>query len=78
MLEHININLTPNGKEKIKPYIHGDTKEKVADLYFEIANMENIKTAIQLNEIETEYKLLSEEELEILLKIKEIKKENQN
>lgn len=70
MLEHQNINLTPNGRKNIKPYIHGDTKEKITDLSFEILDNDNIKEAIQVREINNndDYKLLSEEELEMLLK----------
>ena len=70
MLQHPNIDMTPNGKKKVEPYIHGDTKEKIADLSFEIANNENTKNAVKVKtiETETEYALLSEREMEMVLK----------
>ena len=69
MLKHPNIDLTPNGRKNVKPYIHGDTKEKVADISFELLNDENIKNGIKVKEMEeTEYKILSEKELEMLLR----------
>lgn len=84
MLKHPNIDLTPNGRKNVKPYIHGDTKEKVADISFGLLNDENIKNGIKVKEMEeTEYKILSEKELEMLLRgditfEDDAKEENQN
>ena len=67
MLGHPNVIYTPNGKANVKPYNHGETKEKLASISFEIANEENIKDAIKIKDIESNYEILSEEELEKII-----------
>ncbi len=74
MLEHKNVNLTPNGKKGKWQYNHGDTNEKIASINFEIANEENIKNAIKVQDNNSDYELLSDDEIEKFL-MEEVKNE---
>ena len=64
MLKHKNIEYTANGKEK--PYEHGRTDEKIAEVSFKETE-EIDEGANQVEKIETKYELLSEDEVQQLL-----------
>ena len=64
MLAHPNVSMTANGKEK--PYEHGTTNERVAEVSFE-EKEEKPDNAIEVTKDETQYELLSEEEVEKLV-----------
>ena len=64
MLKHKNIEYTANGKEK--PYEHGKTDEKIAEVSFKETE-EIDEGANQVEKIETKYELLSEDEVQQLL-----------
>lgn len=66
--EHFNSINTPIGNKNIKPYIHGDTSNAVGTISFDFDNNINIDNVIDLELKETEYELLSEEEIDNLFK----------
>ena len=57
--EHKNVALS--GLGKAKPYIHGETENAIATLSFDYDNFES---AQEIDEITSDYEILSEEELE--------------
>ena len=67
MLEHPNVIYSANGKAK--PYEHGNTDKRIAEISFAMTNEENINGATKVNEIVTEdkYVLLSEAEIQKLI-----------
>ena len=66
MLKHPNIVLTANGKAK--PYDHGIIENAVASVSFNYSDIENVKRTKQVQEINSDYELLSEEEIEKYVK----------
>ena len=67
MLEHPNVIYSANGKAK--PYEHGNTDKRIAEISFAMTNEENINGATKVDDIETEdkYVLLSEAEIQKLI-----------
>ena len=67
ILKHPNVSKTTDGKEK--PYFHGGTERAVASIVFdeniEIDNLENFE------EIESEYEIVSSEDIDEYLKRKD-------
>ena len=67
ILKHPNVSKTTDGKEK--PYFHGGTERAVASIIFdeniEVDNLENFE------EIESEYELISSEDIDEYLKRKD-------
>ena len=59
LFEHKNVALS--GLGKAKPYIHGGTENAIATLSFDYDNFES---AQEIEEITSDYEILSEEELE--------------
>ena len=59
LFEHKNVALS--GLGKAKPYIHGETENAIATLSFDYDNFES---AQEIEEITSDYEILSEEELE--------------
>ena len=66
MLKHSNIQLTSNGKAK--PYEHGITKNAIASVSFNYSDIENVRKSKQIQEMNSDYELLSEEEIEKYVK----------
>ena len=64
ILTHPNIKLTPD--DKGKPYVHGSTSNAIATINFDVVN--NDYKYDEVKEIETDYELLSIEEIEEYLK----------
>lgn len=67
MLEHPNVKYTANGLAK--PYEHGTTERAIASISFNISDIENATKEIKVQGIkETDYELVSEEEIEQYVK----------
>lgn len=67
--EHFNSINTPIGSELIKPYIHGGTENAIGEISFNFDDINiDINKIINLETIETDIELLSDEEIEIILK----------
>jgi type IV secretion system protein VirD4 len=66
MLNHKNIVLTANGKAR--PYDHGETRNAIASISFNNSDIENSKNIKQLQEIKSDYELLSEEDIQEYIK----------
>lgn len=71
MLQHSNIELTANGKEK--PYEHGRTDEKIAEVSFRETDEigKDTKEIEKIEEIDKQYELLSEDEVQKLVNMEE-------
>ena len=66
--EHFNSINTPIGNKSIKPYIHGDTSNAIGTISFNFEDNINMNEVIDLELKETDYELLSEEEIDNLFK----------
>ena len=66
--EHFNSINTPIGNKSIKPYIHGDTSNAIGTISFDFEDNINMSKVIDLELKETDYELLSEEEIDSLFK----------
>lgn len=66
MLKHSNIQLTSNGKAK--PYEHGITENAIASVSFNYSDIENVRKSKQIQQMNSDYELLSEEEIEKYVK----------
>ena len=64
--EHFNSINTPIGNKSIKPYIHGDTENAIGTISFDIDNTD-VDKVIDIELKETDYELLSEEEIEEIM-----------
>lgn len=66
--EHFNSINTPIGNKSIKPYIHGDTSNAIGTISFNFEDNISMNEVIDLELKETDYELLSEEEIDNLFK----------
>ena len=67
--EHFNSINTPIGNPLIKPYIHGGTENSIGEISFNLEDINiDINKIINLETIETDIELLSDEEIEIILR----------
>ena len=74
--EHFNSLNTPIGNNSIKPYIHGDTFNAIGTISFNFDDNINYNEIIELKEKESDFELLSEEEIDSLFKEKNDKNIN--
>ncbi len=74
--EHFNSLNTPIGNNSIKPYIHGDTFNAIGTISFNFDDNINYNEIIELKEKESDFELLSEEEIDSLFKEKNDKNSN--
>lgn len=68
ILKHPNVSKTTDGKEK--PYFHGGTERAVASIIF-AENQEIVGNLEELEEIESDYELISSEDIEVYLERKD-------
>jgi type IV secretion system protein VirD4 len=73
VLKHPNVNKTTDGKEKV--YLHGNTDKAIASIVFD-ENIEQYKDFTKIEEIASNYEVISSEDIEEYLR-KEEKDENE-
>lgn len=73
VLKHPNVNKTTDGKEKV--YLHGNTDKAIASIVFD-ENIEQYKDFTKVEEIASNYEVISSEDIEEYLR-KEEKDENE-
>ena len=68
MLKHPNVKFTANGEAK--PYEHGTSENAICSIKFDFSDIElqNTKENEKIQQINSDYKLLSEEEVEKYIK----------
>jgi type IV secretion system protein VirD4 len=72
ILKHPNVALTTDGKAK--PYQHGAVTEAVATIFLDSTHLSDIP---DMSEIETEYELLSDEDIEAIFENKQEETHNE-
>ncbi len=67
--EHFNSIYTPIGNKNVKPYIHGGTENAIGTISFNLDNIEvDTEKIVDLETINYDFELLSDEEIENILK----------
>ena len=65
--EHFNSSKTPVGSKDVKPYIHGGTENSTGTISFDLEDID-ISKITNLEIIKTDKELLSDEEIEIMIR----------